>query len=408
MFITFGISVCFAFYIFGLFFRPLMAEFGWNRAEIAIAITISLCSQGLLSPIFGKITDRFGTKILTLTGALLGGFTFIMLSQINQLWQFYLLYFLIAVSYSACGPLPASAILTKWFVKKRGLALGIATTGVSFGALVVTNGGEYLISNFGWRFAYMTFGILTWVLVIPPVLLIVKDNPSEKGLLPYGEETETINVKTDSLKKILPKKQQILKPSSVVRTRKFWLMVMSITAIQAVIFAQLQHQINQISDLGFSAAIGASVLGLIGATGGVGKIVFGYWADRYGGVKIMIFNCLFQAIGLFLMMQFTTISAIYIFAVFFGFAMGGQLALQPFIIGEFFGPAIFGIMSGITNFFVLAMGAFTPFLSAVAREYYGNYQMVHIVSIILTFISIFAIAMAGGSKVRANAVATAQ
>jgi len=126
------------FYVFGIFYDPLLKEFGWTRSQVAAALSIYLVTVGLSGPVVGRLTDRFGPRKLIGIGALLGGIVFALLSRISSLWQFYFLYFLQGITFAGCGLVPVNTSLASWFIKKRGTAIGVAMAGVSLGAITVT------------------------------------------------------------------------------------------------------------------------------------------------------------------------------------------------------------------------------------------------------------------------------
>lgn len=181
------------FFAFSLFIRPLQADLGWGRGEIMAAFTIYFLVTGVASPFIGRVVDRYGARKVISIGALIVGLGFVSLSQASNLWHFYVSYAVVGVGMAAMGHVPASAIVSNWFKKRRGTAIGIMSSGIGAGGVVLAPlVGGYLIPNFGWRASYLVLAALTWVLVIPLALLVIKTKPADMGLYPDGGQVPEI------------------------------------------------------------------------------------------------------------------------------------------------------------------------------------------------------------------------
>ncbi|MEA3253780.1 MAG: MFS transporter, partial [Chloroflexota bacterium] len=181
-------------FIFSLFVKSLQTDLGWSRGEIMTAFTIFFLIMGIASPFIGRLVDRYGPKGVILSGALLMGLGFLLLSVMKALWCFYLGYAIIGIGAAAMGAIPASAVVSNWFKRKRGTAIGIMSSGIGAGGLVLSPiVGGWLIPNLGWRHSYLALAILIWVLIIPLALLIVKTKPADMGLYPDGTQAPEID-----------------------------------------------------------------------------------------------------------------------------------------------------------------------------------------------------------------------
>lgn len=382
------------FYVFGILYAPLMAEFAWSRADIAATVTIYLAAHGFVSPLVGRLTDRFGSRYIVLAGAFLAGAGFFSLYFTRSIVQFYLTYALIGIAMAGCAAIPVNAILNNWFIRKRGLAIGIAATGISAGAMILTNITAYIIDLSNWRYAFVFLGLSAWLLVMPIVYFAVRDYPWQKGLRPLGATNTETELQGQGKANSRFSGDQDRSLQSILRNPTVWLLAISFLTIYANVFAVIQHQVSYLSDIGISAMMAASALGVTGGMGGFGKIVFGIASDRYNTHKVMIVNCLIQGIGVFILLNTSSAAQIWLFAVVFGFGMGGQASLQPILIGEVTGTRHFGTVMGLVSLMVAIGGGLSPFIAGLVRDLTGTYEPVLYGCITLTAISALAITLA--------------
>ena len=371
------------FYVFAIFYDPLMAEFGWARADVAAGIAIYISAIALSAPFVGGITDRCGARRVLAAGGVFGGLSFLMLSQVHALWQFYLLYLLLGLSLgSACGPLPSASLISRWFVERRGLAMGVSTAGISLGALLLVVAGGLILNESGWRSAYVFFGVLTWVVVLPPVVFLVKDKPQDIGLEPPG----WVGSKDADSRKIAL--------SDLLGAGSFWLLTAAFLFVFMSLSAILQHQVNYFIEIGVDPLAAASVLGLTGGMGGVGKVLFGHIADRTDPEKAILLSFAVQMLGIVLLLSFRGSYMMWCFAAVYGVSMGAQLALKPLLVGRFFGLESFGTTLGLLTVAGAAGTAAGPVVAAVVRDAGVGYPVIFSGCILLVALSGIAILLA--------------
>ncbi len=361
-----------AFYVFGVFYKPFMNEFGWDRVDVAMAVTIYLLTVGLSSPFVGKMTDLFGPKKIVLAGAAAGACVFALLSRIEALWQLYGLYFLLGLAFAACGGVPVNTAISRWFTKRRGLAIGLAMAGVSLGAFVITPAGAYVMEGFGWRTTYLFLAAVTFFLAAPPVFFLMRNTPQEMGLRPEGMDDAVVIAEGNGGSAEMPAGPNwTLNTAS--RTAAFWMIAASFFLVYLAIGAVLQHQINFLGDMGISLQAAAVALGVTGGIGGLGKISFGVICDKFSTKSVTVFCFALQGLGIVLLLFAQSMAMVWLFVIVFGFSMGGQLCLQPLLVGHFFGLQSFGTIYGVV-LMAGAIGTATgPILAALAYDVAGNY-----------------------------------
>ena len=377
MFIVLLVHAGAGFYVFGIFYRPLAGEFGWEVAAISVAVTIYLLTLGLTAPVMGRLTDRFGEKAVIIAGALVAGISLILLSRMTYLWEFYFLYFLVGLGFSGCGVIPASSAITNWFIKKRGIAMGITMAGVSVGAFSITIAAGYIMTLSGWRFTYFFLGIISLVLVIPLILLGMKNTPQQIGLLPDGVvESEDTPVSHNKSEAPSSQPSELWTLGMALHNQSFWLLIVGFFLIFFSIGAVLQHEVNYLTDKGISRLVAASALAFTGGLGGLGKIFFGYLADRIYPKNVAILSFGMQAVGIIILTYATSMTCFWTFVVVFGFAMGGQIALQPLIIADFFGLISFGSIYGISALAAASGTALGPVIAGLVYDTSGSYYWI--------------------------------
>jgi sugar phosphate permease len=178
-----------SFYVFGLFVKPLEAEFGWSRAQIMGASTGFALLQGACSILVGRLMRNYSTKLIIIAGSIIIGFSITPLSTITSIWQMYVLYSLSGVGFAAIGFVPATSLVLSWFRKKRGTMIGIVTAGIGAGGFIMPLiVGNTLIPSLGWRNTFLIIGLLPAIILIPLTLLLVKQRPEDMGLLPDNEK----------------------------------------------------------------------------------------------------------------------------------------------------------------------------------------------------------------------------
>lgn len=304
---------------FGVFFNPLLGEFGWARATLSGAHSVAILVLGFTGIIVGRLGDRFGPRMVMVGCGVLFGLGYLLMSQINAVWQLYLFYgVVVGIGVSGSDVLLLSTV-ARWFVKKRGMTSGIVKVGTGVGMLIMPVAANWLISANGWRNSYIILGSVALVLIVLMALFLRRD-PSQKGLVPYGEEKAS----TGSLNSV--DKGHSLREA--IATRPFWMLCIVFLLIFFCAQAILVHIAPHALELGISATGAASVLATIGGTSIAGRFIMGSAGDRVG-IKLTTVICLaILAVALFWLQLAGELWMLYLFALMYGFAHGGFLHLS--------------------------------------------------------------------------------
>jgi MFS family permease len=264
----------------------------------------------------------------------------LLLSQVRSLLEFYLVIgVFIGFGASSMGNLATSKLVTNWFDKRRGMALGIAAAGVSLSGVVMPNVSAYLIESFDWRFGFSVFGLFTLFAVVPLVLRLVISRPEDVGLRPDG----ALPRPAGSTVIVAPR----LGMRDVVREQNFWVIVAAFSLLFCAMSATLTHMIPRLVDLGVSLSQAAMVMSVCAGIGVFGKLGFGWISDRQSLRRVVVLVIILQFIGQFLMFTNDGLTFFTLGAAIFGLGVGGVVPMQGAIVGATFGRERFGAVLGL-------------------------------------------------------------
>lgn len=368
--ITYGIM-----YSYGVFFKPLVAEFSWDRATVSAVYSLFLFLRGAASVGVGWLADRFGAVKLTIFCGFMAGLGLMLTSQVNALWQIYLTFGLIeAVGLSGSFAI-GSAMTARWFPRNRGLALGITSSGVGFGTLVMVPAAERIINASDWSTAFVIFAIAAWLIIIPTAFLL-KPNPQTQA---YNKSKDNHEHENHA-----PRQTEMsFREASCSRQMAVLLTVffLFIFCFQMVIV----HLVNYATDVGISPLVAASFVGIIGAISIGGRLLLGVSADKIGAGNALIICCVLLTASLVLLLFTRTLWAFYLFAAIFGFAYGGEVPQIPIFIGKFFGTRAMSALVGLVLFVANIGGALGPWVAGKIFDTTSSYQLAFMIAVIASF-----------------------
>ncbi len=384
MFIYAGV----VYYAFSLFYKPLEAEFGWSRGTISVAFTICFVIQGLAAPFIGRMVDRYGARKSIVLGALISGLGFLWLTSMQNFWSFLGSYVVIGLGMTAMGPIPATQMVSNWFTKRRGFAVGIMSAGIGVGALVLAPVvGVYLIPNLGWRASYFVLALLIWVLIIPAALLVVKTRPADIGLYPDGAETHEAIAKVT----LLSQSSEGWTLSMALKTSAFWLIAVAFSTTNFSNTSAILHQVNYLTDIGFPVATAAIALGTVGFGSGIGKFVFGWLCDWIPAKYSALISFVLQLAAIIVLINVkptSPLAIIWLYAILLGVGAGGWLPTMSMLVSSNFGLASYGAIFGVVNLAQNLGTAFGPLVAGQMFDAMQTYQGVFVMLLVLYLVAI--------------------
>jgi MFS family permease len=333
----------------------MVQQFGWTRAQVTSGNALSKLVVGpVVGFIAGWIIDRFGPRRVMMAGILMAGGALIGLGWVSTLGMFYLFYFFNALGYVCGGPLPNQVLLSRWFDKSRGKAMGFAYLGIGIGGASVPWISHALVDHFGWQAALRLLGLLI-VAVSLPLAFLVKEAPAQSSAVSAMAGPAEVK--------------------SVFKSLPFYLLTLgSMCSIAAVSGTQQNLKLFLSLDRHYSQTGAAQILSLVLSCSIAGRLLMGWLADHFSKKYVMLLTYLLVAAGIPYLFLGRTPLSIYASAAVFGVGLGGDYMIIPLMTAEIFGMRVLGRLLGV----ILTAGgvaeAVSPWLTGRLRDTTGNYS----------------------------------
>jgi sugar phosphate permease len=389
---------------FPLFLVALTDEFGWSQASLGGTVSAGMIVGGLVTPFWGKWTDRSGARVVVVTATAVTGLSVFLRAYMTSLAHLYLLSAGGALFAAGMGLIPLSTAISKWFVKKRGIAMGITLVGGGLGASATPPIANYLIETTGWRNTYMMLAAILWIGIIPTAGLILRRSPEDLGLLPDGEspkpEPQPTAAENEEPAALAKSAQSDLSedftPKQAMRTLAFWMISIAFLLPMMTGVGLITHLVAIFENLGETSRTASICLGLIGGLSVVGRLSFGFMADRFSVRKIFTACYIMETIAVSTLLATALIGAkaLFVFILIYGLTGGGGLVLAPLLISECFGLKSMGTIFGMLAIAAVIGGATGAVLVGRIVDTTGNYYLAFIIFTIGEAIAATAISQA--------------
>jgi len=332
----------------------MVQQFGWTRGQVTSGNALSKLVVGPVFGFFaGWMVDRFGPRRLMIAGILMAGAALVGLGSISTLAMFYFFYMLNALGYMCGGPLPNQVLLSRWFERSRGKAMGFAYLGIGLGGAAVPWISHTLVQHFGWQAALRTLGLLILLIALPAALFAKEPPHSKKSASPAA----------------------FAEARGAFATFPFFLLTLgSMFSFAAVSGAQQNLKLFLSLDLQFAQRQTARILSLVLGFSIIGRLLMGWLADRFPKKYVMLLIYMLVAAAIPLLFAGRSAAAIYTFAAVFGIGLGGDYMIVPLMAAEIFGVQLLGRLLGV----ILTAGslaeAVSPWLVGRLRDTTGSYS----------------------------------
>ncbi len=337
------VAVGFFFYSYGVFFKAIAAEFGDSRLGVALGMTVTSAVGAFAAPLVGRALDNFPLRRVIGVGATSMALGFLGLSLVRTPLEFYLvLGVFIGFGASSMGNLATSKLVSNWFDRRRGTALGIAATGVSLSGVIMPYVSAEIIDTYGWRNGFMVYGFFTLLVVVPLVLRLVVSRPEDIGMLPDGVR-QGEHRQQEGAAAPPPR----LSMRTVARERNFWVIVATFSFIFCCMSTTLTHMVPRLTDMGHELSRASLVMSLCAGLGVLGKLSFGWLGDKLPMRRLMLMIILVQFSGQLIMYLNETLWLFALGAALFGYGVGGVVPMHATIVGKSFGRERFGAVFGL-------------------------------------------------------------
>jgi sugar phosphate permease len=385
---------------FAVFLIAVIEEFKWSRGLASGALMLGSVMWTVAAPVIGVLLDRFGPRIVLTAGSVIMASGFVISGSASSIVEFYLgMGIFMGVGFAALTMTSQATFLSNWFIRKRGMAIGMAASGIGLGILIVVPWTQHLISLVGWRAAFFILGALLAAVIAPLNFFFQRQRPEEMGLKPdFGDtppqssasRSKTAGTDGPSLKEAL-------------RNHRFWALALGVLAGAIPLHMVLIHQVAAISDAGYSKDLAAFGLGLIGLFTAPSMIVMGWLADRLGRQWSYVLGSASLMIGILVLMMITDASRkwlFYAFPPFIAFGFSSRQSLYPTIAADLFHGKAFGAIIGAIALFIGAGAGIGPWLGGMIHDWTGNYFSAFSVAQALTLTSVVFVWIAGSRRTR--------
>ena len=356
--------------VLGVYIPEFEREFGWSRTEISLAVTVGSLAGAAIAPFSGPLIDRHGGKLFIAIGTSIMVVALVCLGFMQQEWQFFIIY---AVGRGMTGGLiglAASVTVSKWFIRRRGFAVGVTSLGTRIGFAIMPIGVQLIIGAWGWRTsAFVLAGIVATFGVLP-ALKWLHPRPEAMGLHPDGDPGE----------EPLPAGATPLRPREenwtrhqALRTPAFWLITLALSLQNWAGGAINLHQIPHLVDRGLAAEAAALIISLVAVFAAGGALLEGVLDARIGPRRTMAAGLVGSAIGMVVLMNVSTLPMGMLFAVSYGVAFGLMVTSSQIVFADYFGRHALGSIRGAAAPFQMTLNAIGPIVGGLAYDHTGSY-----------------------------------
>jgi len=342
-----GLTVSYApllMFTFGVFLKPLAAEFGWQRGPAAAIVSFTVIAQALLLPFLGSVVDRVGARQVLLPSlAGLGLVTLLLSIMPSEIWMWYAVFVLIVpVVGAGSGGLVYTRIITSWFDRRRGIALGITISGIGLGAMIFPPVTQMIIDAYSWRAAYVVLGGAALIIGLPIVAITLRNTPEEMGYAQdYGRLDPDHNGEASAPQKGLSLQEARRLPS-------FWLIVSAIFLIGITITGSMVHLASMLTDRGIDAQTAATMVGVLGGASMISRIFVGILFDRFFAPRVaVLFTAAALISSLILASGSDAVWLGFAAATLLGLGLGAEIDFMAYLVGRYFGAMHFGAIYGV-------------------------------------------------------------
>ena len=385
---------------FGVFFEPLQVDFDLTRTLTSGILSVYSMFGCIFSLICGWILDRYEPKLVFTAMGLATALSLLLTSQANTLAHLYLTYSLLLAIGTGPSWVVVAATISRWFADSRGLALGIASSGIGLGTLILTPTAAYLISIYGWRSSFLILGVIAFFIIIPCAQFLRKP-ATEIATLPKGEKTELTNKDSaEGTSYYNPRERPLLQ---ITKSKNLWLFLLIWFLSAFCIIMVITHLVRYGIDLGFTSLQASSILAMIGGVSIVGRVAIGRASDILGRKQVAMACALFIAIAMLLLIKASSLWMLYLFAVIFGLFYGGLMTVVGAFIAETFGLSHIGAIFGIIEIGWAGGSGLGPVLAGYVFDNSGNYIFAFIagsIAMLMIFVLIYLVKPTRGRELR--------
>jgi len=349
---------------FGIFLVPMCQDMGWSRGELSFVFMAMMGLYGIVSVIWGRLTDRYSPRIAVSISSVIGFVGYGLSALVQTRWHLLITYSLLFGIGMAGSYVPTTITVRRWFHRKAGLAMGITVAAVGVGSFVFAPVTRVLIDVLGWRLTYLVIGAVGMLTVPIFTFLVLRREPRDIGLQPDGIVDNSYP--TSELEKSQGYRD-------ILRQRNFWALSFSYCFALGGAYTITTHIAAFAQDIGISAHASSLALGIIGLSSVPGRLIMGGYSDRIGRKKALLLALAIQFLTSLLLFLIRGVSVLFLFSVILGVGYGGSVPLYPAFLGDLFKGRHLAFLFGISTFLSGLSVGIGSFVAGTIFDYFGNY-----------------------------------
>lgn len=361
-------------YLSPVLLKDIVAEFGWSRMAFSLGASPVLIAIALASPVIGLLTDRFGARVVLTGSTLLLGLSLSLFSAMQSYLQFYAISLLFGLAITGLGDIPVGSVASRWFVRRRGIALAVVYIGSNLGGALSATIGDWIRSVESWQMAFLYMALGSVVVLIPFAGWVVRD-PDQLDPLDVGTEAPRAPERGLGL-------------GEAMRTRSFWILAVLLFAFYFYYLGINGHLVAFLTDRGLSDAEAARYFSAAILMGVPGKLLIGLLADRVRPRGALILNFAILTLGSFLILGFGAAPVLPLFIVAHGFTVAAENVLLPLIVSYCFGLRSMARIYGVLMIALLPGGVLGPAFAGYVFDTRGSYELAFAVFALLNLLAL--------------------
>jgi MFS family permease len=353
-----------------VFLQPVSLDTGWSLTGISTAMTIDFIVMGFAAFAWGALSDRFGPRVVVMSGSVLLGLGLVLASRADSLVEFQLLFGILIGAAAGAFYAPMMAVASAWVENNRSLAVALVSAGMGVAPLTIAPFARWLITAYDWRPAMFVVGIVAWLLLIPASLLVRRPPPMlvPNPPAPRPHATGAIATVVEAPR---------LTAAEALCTPQFAALALAHFACCAAHSGPIFHMVTYAMGCGIPAMAAVSVYSLAGVSGLGGRLLLGVLADRLGAKPVLVVGLMAQAVAAGTYLFVGQLGEFYALSVVFGLAYGGVMPLYAILARDYFGPHIMGTMFGAISALASIGMAFGPWAGGWAYDTYASYHWLY-------------------------------
>lgn len=392
MFVGVGVG----YYGLPIFLKPLREAHGWSTTQVSWAPTIYFCVSGLTSAIVGPYVDRKGPTAFMVIGTLINGVSAAFIGIVDQLWQLYAVYFVFAVAFGMSSSIAVNAIMTRWFVRKRALAMSISSTGVSLGGVVLAPVASKLIDAGGLELATPVLGALVIIVALPVIFGVIVFEPREMGLEPDGGPGDA--PQTEASRQAMAVQYRTWTRAEAMRTVGFWGIFIAFLLVLIAQTGYVVHQVSFLEERLGSRSAAAFTLSVTALGSIIARLAVGMFADGVDRRLLTVILFLVQGSCILLIIHTESVPATWALTLVFGLTIGNVYMMQSLLVGEIFGMVSFGAVFGLISLAGQVGSGLGPIGVGAIHDATDGYTVPFTITALLTYTAAIAVLFARPSR----------